>query len=127
MKKNYLEAKENNDDDAISDFLSSMGHNVALSVMQGRTDNYEETRRNSYVSFQLWAKEGNTILMIFKLILMVSLRLRINSRKAKSNAMAAPSKRNKIVAKHGTHLNCDICNVNFSRKDNLSRHMRNKH
>ena len=48
-------------------------------------------------------------------------------RKAKSNAIAAPSQRNKIVAKPGTHLNCDICNVNFSRKDNLSRHMRNKH
>ena len=40
-------------------------------------------------------------------------------RKAKSNAIAAPSKRNKIVAKPGTHLNCDICNVNLSRKDNL--------
>ena len=49
LKKNYLEARENNDSDAISDFLSSMGHNVASSLMQGRTDNYEETRRNSYV------------------------------------------------------------------------------
>ena len=49
LKKNYVEARRNDDEDAISDFLASMGHNVASSMMQGRIDDYEETRRDSFV------------------------------------------------------------------------------
>ena len=50
LKKNYLEAKENDDSEAIPNFLATIGHNVAKSIMQGRTDNYEETRRESFVN-----------------------------------------------------------------------------
>ena len=50
LKKNYLEDRENDDSEAIPNFLATIGHNVAKSVMQGRTDNYEETRRDSFVN-----------------------------------------------------------------------------
>ena len=44
LKKNYLLGRENGERNAIGDFLSSMGHNVSTSMMQGRTDEYEESR-----------------------------------------------------------------------------------
>ena len=49
LKKNYIEARNNGEDDAITNFLSAMGHNLASCKMQGRLDEYSETRRNSYV------------------------------------------------------------------------------
>ena len=33
----------------------------------------------------------------------------------------------KITKNKKLIMNCDICETTFSRKDNLSRHMRNKH
>ena len=50
LKTNYLEAKQNDDSEAIPNFLATIGHNVVKSIMQSRTDNYEETRRESYVN-----------------------------------------------------------------------------
>ena len=44
MKKEYLESRGRNDKNAIGEFLSAMGHNVANAVMTGRTKDYEETR-----------------------------------------------------------------------------------
>ena len=44
LKKNYLLAKANGEKNAIGDFLSSMGYNVASSTMKGRTDEYEVSR-----------------------------------------------------------------------------------
>ena len=49
LKKNYIEARNNNESDAISNFLSAMGHNIATSTLQGKTSDYSETRRDSYV------------------------------------------------------------------------------
>ena len=44
LKKNYLLARENGERNAIGNFLSSIGYNVAVATMKGRTDEYEESR-----------------------------------------------------------------------------------
>ena len=52
-----------------------------------------------------------------------------NTRKRKKISVIIQSKKtksSKSVSKPDT-LSCDICNVAFMRKDNLSRHNRNKH
>ena len=43
-KKNYVLGKQNVEESEISDFLCSMGHNVASATMSGRIDEYEESR-----------------------------------------------------------------------------------
>ena len=47
MKKDYLESRRRNDEDAIGQYLSSMGHNVASALMAGRETDYEETLSNT--------------------------------------------------------------------------------
>ena len=51
-----------------------------------------------------------------------------NSRKRKNEDKEEPSKRKKVVERTSkNNLECNLCNTKFSRKDNLARHMRNKH
>ena len=51
-----------------------------------------------------------------------------NSRKRKNENMNEPSKRKKVEERSSkNNLQCSLCNTMFSRKDNLARHMRNKH
>ena len=49
LGQNYVEAKGNGDPNAMADYLSLIGHNLSSSVMSGRTDDYTETKRNSFV------------------------------------------------------------------------------
>ena len=44
LKKNYLLARQNEEKDAISIFLRSMGHNVMSATMSGRNNEYEESQ-----------------------------------------------------------------------------------
>ena len=44
MKKNYLLARENGERNDIGKQISSIGYNVAVATMKGRTDEYEESR-----------------------------------------------------------------------------------
>ena len=42
LKKKYVDAKANGEENALSDFLSAMGHNLASSSLQGRVDVYSD-------------------------------------------------------------------------------------
>ena len=44
LKKNYIRDRAAEDPDAITNFLSNIGYNVASAMMAGRVDEYEEAR-----------------------------------------------------------------------------------
>ena len=56
MKKEYLESRRLNEKNALGEFLSAMGYNVASAVMAGRTTDYEET--HSQVSYRNNENQG---------------------------------------------------------------------
>ena len=59
----------------------------------------------------------------------VSKRQLTRKQKPIHNVVSPPTKRKKVDSKKSNNstLSCDICMSTFSRKDNLLRHVKNKH